>query len=232
MMTGAPALRRGAGGGGRGSTAAPCRSTRCRPARRCARCWRRWKPGSARASSRRPAATRCAAHGTLLPAAGLYPAIPALRLPRHLRPGAAGGHTAVDPPAVQGDYTVLLPAGRRRRQCDRRRPHPGDRGAEGHLYRLEPPRRGLRRGRALLQYRAASCPSPRRRAERLAANDPRPSLEERYAGPAAYVAAVRAAATRLVAERLLLPEDATAIAAAEAAARRGAECGVARLRMP
>lgn len=55
------------------------------------------------------------------------------------------------------------------------------------------------------------------RAERLAAGDPRPSLEERYRGHAGYVAAVGAAAERLVAERLLLPDDAArAIAAAEA----------------
>ena len=46
------------------------------------------------------------------------------------------------------------------------------------------------------------------RAEREASGDPRPSLAERYADSAAYVAAVRAAAARMVAERLLLPQDA------------------------
>jgi len=46
------------------------------------------------------------------------------------------------------------------------------------------------------------------RAEREAAGDPRPSIAERYADNAAYVAAVRAAAARMVSERLLLPEDA------------------------
>ena len=46
------------------------------------------------------------------------------------------------------------------------------------------------------------------RAEREAAHDPRASLAERYADEAAYVAAVRAAAAQLVAERLMLPEDA------------------------
>lgn len=45
------------------------------------------------------------------------------------------------------------------------------------------------------------------RAARTAANDPRPSLEERYPTADAYVAAVRAAATRLVAQRLMLAED-------------------------
>ncbi len=45
-------------------------------------------------------------------------------------------------------------------------------------------------------------------AERLARGDPRTSLEERYGTHDGYVAAVRAAADRLVAQRLLLPEDA------------------------
>lgn len=58
-------------------------------------------------------------------------------------------------------------------------------------------------------------PLPETRAARQAAGDPRPSLEELYPTPDAYVAAVRAAAARLVAERLLLPHDAErAIAAA------------------
>nr|WP_264185232.1 alpha/beta hydrolase domain-containing protein [Roseicella aerolata] len=50
-------------------------------------------------------------------------------------------------------------------------------------------------------------------AERVAASDPRPSLAERCPTPAAYVAAVKAA-ERLVAKRLLLPEDAVAMAVA------------------
>lgn len=58
-------------------------------------------------------------------------------------------------------------------------------------------------------------PLPETRAARLAANDPRPSLEELYPTADAYLNAVRAAASRLVAERLLLPQDAErAIAAA------------------
>ncbi len=57
------------------------------------------------------------------------------------------------------------------------------------------------------------------KAEREAARDPRLSLEERYAAPAAYVTAVRAAAERLAAERLLLAEDVEAITTAAAADR-------------
>jgi hypothetical protein len=46
------------------------------------------------------------------------------------------------------------------------------------------------------------------KAERLAAGDPRPSLEERYASKEAYVGAFRKAADSLVAQRFLLPDDA------------------------
>jgi hypothetical protein len=46
-------------------------------------------------------------------------------------------------------------------------------------------------------------------AERIAAGDPRPSLAERYPTHADYVAKVTAAANGLVAQRLLLPADAT-----------------------
>jgi hypothetical protein len=45
-------------------------------------------------------------------------------------------------------------------------------------------------------------------AARKEANDPRPSVAERYADDDAYLAAVRREAARQVAERLLLAEDA------------------------
>jgi len=54
----------------------------------------------------------------------------------------------------------------------------------------------------------AVIPFFRTLAERQAANDPRPSLQERYPTHADYVARVTAAANSLVARRLLLPEDA------------------------
>jgi hypothetical protein len=56
-------------------------------------------------------------------------------------------------------------------------------------------------------------PFARTRADRTASGDPRPSLEERYGDHAGYVAAVRAAAARLVAARLLLQADADALIA-------------------
>ena len=46
------------------------------------------------------------------------------------------------------------------------------------------------------------------KAERDAKGDPRLSVAERYADNAAYVEAVRKAAARMVAERLMLPQDA------------------------
>ena len=57
----------------------------------------------------------------------------------------------------------------------------------------------------------AYIPFFRTKAERIAAEDPRPSLEERYPTHDAYVAKVDAAAKKLVAERFLLPQDAELI---------------------
>jgi hypothetical protein len=51
----------------------------------------------------------------------------------------------------------------------------------------------------------------------MANNDPRPSVEERWTDAAAYATAVRASAERLVAERLLLADDAAAMVAAASA---------------
>ncbi len=56
-------------------------------------------------------------------------------------------------------------------------------------------------------------PFARTRAERLAAGDPRPSLEERYGTHENYVARVRAAADRLVRGRYLLKDDADRLVA-------------------
>ena len=56
-------------------------------------------------------------------------------------------------------------------------------------------------------------PFARTRAERLAAGDPRPSLEERYGNSEGYLCAVRAAASRGVADRVLLGADAARLVA-------------------
>lgn len=54
-------------------------------------------------------------------------------------------------------------------------------------------------------------PFAKTKAERTAAGDPRPSLEERYGTHEAFVAKVRAAADKLVGERFLLKADADRI---------------------
>jgi hypothetical protein len=59
----------------------------------------------------------------------------------------------------------------------------------------------------------AFIPFFRTKVERMAANDPRLSLEERYPTHDFYVEKVRAAAARLVADRFLLPQDAELIVA-------------------
>jgi len=61
---------------------------------------------------------------------------------------------------------------------------------------------------ALFPLQGAVVPFAATRSEREAARDPRASLVERYADDAAYLQAVRAAAAQMVAERLLLPQDA------------------------
>ena len=152
------------------------------------------------------------AHGTLVPVAGAYPAIPALGYR-----GTVGPAQLVDnevmPPVVRGEYAVLVP------RVD------ADGNAVGGLRSpvIEVPKAtytgwnprsaGFAEG-ALCTNTGAVVPFAVTRAEREAAGDPRPSVAERYATPGAYVAAVRAAAERLAAERLLLPADVAAIAAA------------------
>ena len=60
-------------------------------------------------------------------------------------------------------------------------------------------------------------PFAKTKAERMKNGDPRPSLEERYSSHDAYVAAVRSAAEKLVAQRFLLREDADKLIAQAAA---------------
>jgi Alpha/beta hydrolase domain len=77
-----------------------------------------------------------------------------------------------------------------------------------NLYRAAPGELADRDGSFIAFARTA--------AEREAADDPRPSLEQRYGTREAYVAKVEAAAAALVAERLLLPDDAASLVAAAA----------------
>ena len=75
--------------------------------------------------------------------------------------------------------------------------------------------RGFGQG-ALHEFSGSTLALPDTALERAATGDPRRSIEERYGTVAGYVAAIRAAAERLVAERLMLPEDVERCVAAAA----------------
>jgi hypothetical protein len=155
------------------------------------------------------------AHGTLAEAAQAAPrGIPGLPY-AGIYTGAAISDQSVMPPRLLGEYPVFVP----RADAD------GMSLAGIRMLPLAVPRasytgwnpraEGFGAG-TLFPLQGAVVPFAATRAERLAAGDPRPSIEERYADQAAYVAAVRAAAARMVAERLLLPDDAArAVALAE-----------------
>ena len=57
-------------------------------------------------------------------------------------------------------------------------------------------------------FQGAFMPFAKTKEERVAASDPRPSLEERYPNKEAYVVAIRKATETLVAQRTMLPADA------------------------
>src|SRR5215469_5209359 len=75
---------------------------------------------------------------------------------------------------------------------------------------------GFHRGQ-ICNYAGGMIPFAKTKAERVANEDPRPSLEERYGDHAGYVATVSAAAQKAVASGFLLERDAKRlVAAAEA----------------
>ena len=154
------------------------------------------------------------AHGTLL-AAAAFPAIPGLPPFTSYTP-APRLDLARTPPAVVGRYPILFP----RLDID------GNAIGGVRLPVIEvsratytgwnPRAEGFAAG-ALCTNTGGVVPFAASRTDRLANNDPRPSIEERWPDRASYLAAVRQAAERLAAERLLLQEDVVAtIAAAEA----------------
>jgi alpha/beta hydrolase family protein len=63
----------------------------------------------------------------------------------------------------------------------------------------------------LMAMMGSTLPFARTREERLRSGDPRPSIEERYAGRADYLARVRREAEAMVAARQLLAEDVAAV---------------------
>jgi hypothetical protein len=154
-------------------------------------------------------------HGTLVPAEGLYRAIPALPYR-----GAYGPAQLVDstvlPPVVRGEYQVLLPRVDADGNAVDGVRSPVIAVPKATYTGWNPRAEGFAPG-ALCYNTGAVVPFAATLAERATIGDPRLSLAERYATPAAYAGAVREAAAALVAERLLLPEDAAAmLAGAEA----------------
>jgi hypothetical protein len=147
------------------------------------------------------------AHGTLVPPALALPvAIPGLPYAAIHTPAAASDH-GVLPPREIGRYPVFVP----RADAD------GMAIAGIRALPLAVPRATLTGWNpraegfgpaALFPLQGATLPFAATRAERLAAGDPRPSIEERYGDEEGYRRALREAAARMVAERLLLPMDA------------------------
>ncbi len=147
------------------------------------------------------------AHGTLVDAAGAVTrSIPGLPF-TGIYTGASFTDLSVFPPVILGQYPVYVP----------RADQDGMAIAGIRMLPLAVPRasytgwnpraEGYGAG-TLFPLQGAVLPFAASRAEREAAGDPRPSVAERYADQAAYVAAVRAAASEMVAQRLLLPQDA------------------------
>jgi hypothetical protein len=156
------------------------------------------------------------AHGTLVAASGAVPAdIPGLPY-KAIHTPAMFSDQSVIPPKELGRYPVFVP------KAD----DDGMAIAGVHMLALAVPRATYTAWNprapgfgptALYPLQGAVVPFAPTEAARKEAHDPRPSIEERYADDEAYLAAVHYEAARQVAERLLLPEDATR--AVEAARR-------------
>jgi hypothetical protein len=147
------------------------------------------------------------AQGTLVPAEGAVPSnIPGLPYAARYTTAVFSDQTVL-PPKEIGRYPVFVP----RADSD------GIAIAGVHLLALAVPRatytgwnpRAAGYGpTAFYPLQGAVLPFAPTEAARKDANDPRPSIEARYADDEAYVAAVKREAAQAVAERLLLEEDA------------------------
>jgi hypothetical protein len=147
------------------------------------------------------------AHGTLVSASSAVPAnIPGLPY-TGIHTSAAFSDQSVLPPKEIGRYPVFVP------KAD----DDGMAVAGVHQLALAVPRATYTGWNprapgfgptAFYPLQGAVVPFAPTEAARKEANDPRPSIEARYANDEAYVDAVRKEAARQVAERLLLPEDA------------------------
>ena len=148
------------------------------------------------------------AQGTLVPAEGAVPTnIPGLPYAARYTTEVFSDQSVL-PPKEIGSYPVFVP----RTDTD------GIAIGGVHLLALAVPRatytgwnpraQGFGGPTAFYPLQGAVLPFAPTEAARKDANDPRPSIEARYANDEAYVAAVKREAARAVAERLLLEEDA------------------------
>jgi hypothetical protein len=148
------------------------------------------------------------AQGTLVPAEGAVPTnIPGLPYAARYTTEVFSDQSVL-PPKEIGSYPVFVP----RADTD------GIAISGVHLLALAVPRatytgwnpraQGFGGPTAFYPLQGAVLPFAPTEAARKDANDPRPSIEARYANDEAYVAAVKREAARAVAERLLLEEDA------------------------
>jgi len=154
---------------------------------------------------------------TLQEAAAAFPRIPGVKFPTVVNElrlfdygptfGPTGGWLTKLPPVRGRQYQVLVPKTDRDgleiggvRTVDIAAPVGTNTG--WNLIAAGP------RGTDLCGLNGAFFPFATTRAERQAAGDPRPSLEERYTDHAGFVKAVEEASNRLVKQRLLLEEDA------------------------
>ena len=167
--------------------------------------------GTAPPDSRFPAR----AAGTLVPhaeARRTFPRLPGVNFPNVLNELRLRDHS-VEPPIESTSYPVFV------QSTD------ADGNAQGGIRHplLEAPlathvgwslrASGYGEG-DLLTIQGSMIPFAQTEAERLRADDPRPSLEARYATRDAWAARLSEAVDRLVAERLLLPEDGDRLTAA------------------
>ena len=145
------------------------------------------------------------------------PAVPGLKFPTVLNElnllnygrtfGTTGGRLTDLPPVRGQQYEVRVPK-------------PDHEGVDmGGIQRSTSPRRSAQtprgisaeppvRGTDLCGLNGSFVPFAETRAERMANDDPRLSLQERYTDHAGFVKAVEQAARTLVKERFLLEEDA------------------------
>ena len=117
------------------------------------------------------------------------------------------GVIAIQPPVIRRVLPMLVPKVDRDGNEIGGIPSPLHQAPLGTYLGWNVTRGGFYKGRGC-GFEGGFIPFAKTKAERLAAGDPRLSLEERYRDHAGYVAAVKAAVERLVRQHFLLPEDA------------------------